>query len=1171
MQKLQIRVLFITLCALSGILFLTKSNAHAADPIAKAFAQKEISYPDYVYYELVSVFDESKLPARYKTAGKQEPTRDATLFLTYARLHFNHFRPDQQQFLSAIFARPTDAGDQYVFSTTEATPYCTTNFCIHYVTSTTDAPPGTDANANSVPDYVETMATEFENVFTTENSGFGYNAPPADGAKGGNSKFDVYIKDIDGGTTKLYGFASPEDDSGLASACLTTSTGCTSWMGMDNDYANICAGQASSCQTNSIKVTAAHEYFHAVQFGYFVNQPGWLAESTASWMEDEVYDTINDNYQYKDMFVTPEQSLDLVQGDGASDNGYRDWFFQRFISEKYGRNNIKKIFESGAASCGSSANDVALRLCVYNLYDTILQQNTGAPTLKGVFADFAQRNYTKVGADGIYKEGASYQDIAIATTHTTYPVTTQTSTLNHLAAKYYQFTAADTNNNVLTITFNGPDGKDFAAKIIKVTSGGTKTEDAITLDSSTNDGTYTFAGFGSTYSKVILVAANTGKIASDATMTGAKVNTNGSTDALSYSYSASSAVFSNPSAPTGVSATAGSAQVALSWTAATAGSFSIASYNVYRSATSGGTQTKINTSAVTSTSYTDTGLTNGTTYFYVIKAVDSQGNESSASTEVNATPAAAVTTNPSAPTNVSATAGDTQAALSWTASTAGTNAISGYNAYRSTTSGGTYTKINSSAVTSTSYTDTGLTNGTKYYYVVKAVDSQGNESSASSEVNATPFAKPGAPTGVTATAGDAQVALSWTAPAKTTYTVSSYNVYRSTTTGTGYAKINSSAVTATTYTDSTVSNGTKYFYVVTAVDSQSNESANSSEVNGTPAAAAVNPPSTPDNVTAAAGDTQVSLSWSASTQGTYTVSGYNVYRSTTTGTGYTKINSSTLTARSYTDTGLTNGTKYFYVVRAVDSQGSESASSSEVYATPSATVTTPSAPTNVSASAGEAKATISWKSISNATSYNIYMAAQSGVTKSNYASLTGGAKITGATSPYAASGLTNGTTYYFVVTAVNSAGESSESSEASAAPQSSAPVVTTVEAENDPEVDEALDNPDVQSALSIPAGQIMSQTVTAIDPAKPSGTVTTVVNFAESISSVTIEIYALNGKRVSSATLPGTGTAGVYEFEMDAKDDNGNLLSNGIYICRTIARGVSGSVTEKVSKIVIFR
>lgn len=93
------------------------------------------------------------------------------------------------------------------------------------------------------------------------------------------------------------------------------------------------------------------------------------------------------------------------------------------------------------------------------------------------------------------------------------------------------------------------------------------------------------------------------------------------------------------------------------------------------------------------------------------------------------------------------------------------------------------------------------------------------------------------------------------------------------------------------------------------------------------------------------------------------------------------------------------------------------------------TTTAPSAPTGLSATAGSGQVTISWSSVSGATSYNIYWSTAAGVTKTN------GTKLSNVTSPYPHTSLTNGTTYYYVMTAVNSYGESSESSQISATPQ----------------------------------------------------------------------------------------------------------------------------------------
>ena len=271
---------------------------------------------------------------------------------------------------------------------------------------------------------------------------------------------------------------------------------------------------------------------------------------------------------------------------------------------------------------------------------------------------------------------------------------------------------------------------------------------------------------------------------------------------------------------------------------------------------------------------------------------------------------------PATPTGLTATAGDTQTSLNWTASSAATS----YHVKRSTTSGGPYTLV--SSPTATAFTDTGLTDGTKYYYVVSAVNSVG-ESANSSEVSATPASPaPAAPTGPAATPGNAQVTLTWTASTG----AASYHVKRATTTGGPYTQI--ANPTTTNYTDTSVTNGTKYFYVVSAVNT-SGESANSAEASATPTAVVQIPP-VPTGLTATAGNAQIILAWTASTG----AASYRVKRATATGGPYTQI--ANPAATTYTDTGLTNGTPYYYVVSAVNSSG-ESANSSQASATPNAT------------------------------------------------------------------------------------------------------------------------------------------------------------------------------------------------------------------------------------------
>ncbi len=282
--------------------------------------------------------------------------------------------------------------------------------------------------------------------------------------------------------------------------------------------------------------------------------------------------------------------------------------------------------------------------------------------------------------------------------------------------------------------------------------------------------------------------------------------------------------------PTGVTATPGNGNVTVAWLAVSGAT----SYNIYWSTTAGVTPangTKI--SGMTNNFHLLTGLTNGTTYYFVVTAVF--GTESAASTQVSAKPTA--TPPPAPPTGVIATPGNSQVTIVWTPVPGATS----YNIYWAANAGVTPangTKI--AGVTTLPSTVAGLNNGTTYYFVVTAVNASG-ESVASAQVNAIPTAAvpPDAPTGVTATPGNGQVTIAWTAVPGAT----SYNIYWATVAGVtplsiGVTKI--TGATATTpvsspYTLTGLTNGTVYFFVVTSVNANG-ESAQSAEVNALPSA-----------------------------------------------------------------------------------------------------------------------------------------------------------------------------------------------------------------------------------------------------------------------------------------------------------------------------------------------
>jgi titin len=470
-----------------------------------------------------------------------------------------------------------------------------------------------------------------------------------------------------------------------------------------------------------------------------------------------------------------------------------------------------------------------------------------------------------------------------------------------------------------------------------------------------------------------------------------------------------------PGAPTLTSATAGNGQVTLAWNApASNGGATITAYKVYRGTASGGETLLTTLGAVTG--WTDTGTTNGTTYWYTVSAVNSVG-EGVASNERSAAPA----TTPGAPTLTSATAGNGQVAVAWSAPASnGGSSVTAYKVYRATSTGGETLLTTLGAVTG--WTDTSTANGTAYYYKVSAVNAVG-ESALSNERTATPSTVPGAASLTSATAGNAQVSLAWTAPASNGgSTVTGYKVYRSTTSGSETLLMSLGNVTS--WTDTTAANGTTYWYQVTAVNANG-ESARSSEVSATPATV----PGAPSLSSATAGSGQVTLVWSApGSNGGSSVTAYKVYRGTSTG-GETLL-ATVGTGTTYLDTAVTNNTTYWYQVSAVNTVG-EGARSGEASATPVPAATIPGAPTLSSATAGNGQVTLAWNApASNGgatiTNYKVYRGTASG----------GETLLTtlGAVTGWTDTGTTNGTTYWYTVSAVNSVGEGVASNERSAAP-----------------------------------------------------------------------------------------------------------------------------------------
>ena len=284
---------------------------------------------------------------------------------------------------------------------------------------------------------------------------------------------------------------------------------------------------------------------------------------------------------------------------------------------------------------------------------------------------------------------------------------------------------------------------------------------------------------------------------------------------------------------------------------------------------------------------------------------------------------------PGAPTLLTATAGDGTVTLTWAAPD-GDSQGDTYNVYQGTSPGGeTASAVNLSPITDTTYKVPDLTNGTTYYFTVTAANGAG-EGPASNEMSATPVPVPGAPTGLTATAGNRTVTLSWAAPDGGSQG-DTYNVYQGTSPGGETASaVNLSPITDTSYKVPDLTNGTTYYFTVTAANEAGN-SKPSNEVSATPATV----PGPPLRLTATPGDGKVTLTWAAPrSDGGSDVTGYNIYYATSADfKAAAKIPWGTDTA--VTVTGLVNGIPYNFWVTAVNGAG-EGKPPKEVPATRSA-------------------------------------------------------------------------------------------------------------------------------------------------------------------------------------------------------------------------------------------
>ena len=383
-----------------------------------------------------------------------------------------------------------------------------------------------------------------------------------------------------------------------------------------------------------------------------------------------------------------------------------------------------------------------------------------------------------------------------------------------------------------------------------------------------------------------------------------------------------------PDALAALTATAANAEVTLSWTAAASDGAPITGYMIdYSVSADFSSPPTTRTTAAAATSYTVSGLTNGTLYYFRVAAVNAAGTAAyypgAANAAVSATPAAI----PFPPSALTATAADAEVTLSWDAPASDRGAaITGYMIEHSLMVDFSSPTTATTAAAATSHTVSGLTNGTLYYFRVAAVNSVGTSAyypgASGTAVSATPAAIPDAPSALTAMAANAEVTLSWTAAASDGgATITGYIVEYDTDMNFLSPTPETTAAAATSHTVTGLTNGTPYYFRVAAVNAAGTSAyypgATDAAVSATPATV----PSPPSALTAMAADAAVTLNWTApSGNGGAAITGYMIEHDTDMNFSSTPVTTAAA-ATSHTVSGLTNATPYYFRVAAVNAAG----------------------------------------------------------------------------------------------------------------------------------------------------------------------------------------------------------------------------------------------------------
>lgn len=342
---------------------------------------------------------------------------------------------------------------------------------------------------------LQTLGDIFEFVWSAEIDEHGWNQPRGTDA----GKMDIYLAALE---EWHLGYTSKYDDG--------------------SPYIVLNADMSFTDQTteDAWRVTAAHEFHHGVQFTYDNNAAGWWMESTATWMEDEVYDDIDDYFTYLRSTQWPAYpEISLVASNGWHEYGSVLW--NKYLSENYGGHDaIQAIWEGCVEENAKDATTAYLA-----------EQGVA---YDDAFMDFSARNATMQG----YEEAAGYGEVRRLESVSTYPAegSPADSRPDYLGANYLYFEPTS-KPMVLNLSFEGEtefdgDPVEWGVLVSACDETGCTWEPMALSD---GVGTYALHDFGGTWTSAWLIPT----VLSETGLRHDAYGTSGSQQPPTYSWSAS--------------------------------------------------------------------------------------------------------------------------------------------------------------------------------------------------------------------------------------------------------------------------------------------------------------------------------------------------------------------------------------------------------------------------------------------------------------------------------------------------------------------------------------------------------------------------------------------------------------------------------------------------------